>query len=329
MTALGQMRIPKDSNDDCSGQPRSAADLIDDNCMSKAPIALFVYNRPRHTRLTVEALQKNELSEESDLFIFSDAPKDPGIAIAVQEVREYIRCIGGFKSVTIIERDENLGLASSIIDGVTRLCSDYGRVIVLEDDIVTSPYFLSYMNRALDLYENEERVVCVGAYMFPIRDHLPETFFLRITDCWGWGTWARGWASFDPDGHRLLREINSRKLNKLFDINGSYPYTRILADQARGENDSWSIRWYASAFLQDRLTLYPGRSLTNNIGFDGSGQHCESNNRFDNLPTDRPIELRDIPVEENQYVLAEIERFMRRSRRSLSAWLRSWLSRLV
>ncbi len=303
--------------------------LIDGNGMSKAPIGLFVYNRPWHARQTVEALQKNELAEESDLFIFSDAPKNAKVSSTVQEVREYIRSIIGFRSLTIIEREENLGLANSIVNGVTRLCNDYGRTIVLEDDIVTSPHFLSYMNRALDLYENEERVVCVGAYMFPIHAHLPETFFLKIPDCWGWGTWARGWASFEPDGHKLLREISRRKLNKLFDINGSYPYTQILANQARGENDSWSIRWYASAFLQNRLTLYPGRSLTNNIGFDGSGRHCESNNRFDNLPTDRPIELGDIPVEENQYVLAEIERFMRRSRRSLSGRLRSWLSRLA
>ncbi len=188
-----------------------------------APIALFVYNRPWHIQQTVEALQKNDLAEDSDLFIFSDAPKKKEAVAAVQEVREYIKTVGGFKSVSIIERDINFGLANSIIDGVTRMCNEYGRVIVLEDDLVTSPYFLCYMNDALDLYEHEESVISIHGYIYPVAEKLPETFFLRGADCWGWATWKRGWELFEQDGRRLLEELCRQKLTDRFDFDNSYP----------------------------------------------------------------------------------------------------------
>ena len=153
-----------------------------------APIALFVYNRPGHTQQTVEALLKNELAMESDLFIFSDAAKSSEIEVKVNAVREFIKSISGFRSLTIIERESNLGLANSIIDGVTNLCNEYGQVIVLEDDLVTSPFFLKYMNDGLNYYRDEEQVISIHGYIYPFDAKLPETFFLRGADCWGWAT---------------------------------------------------------------------------------------------------------------------------------------------
>ena len=186
--------------------------------MTTAPITLFVYNRPWHTQQTVEALQKNALASESDLFIFSEAPKKPEVVHAVQEVRSFIKTISGFKSIRIIERAENMGLANSIIDGVTRICNEHGRVIVLEDDLVTSPFFLRYMNDALNLYEHEESVISIHGYIYPVTGKLSETFFLRGADCWGWATWKRGWELFDPDGKRLLESLKSQNLEREFNF---------------------------------------------------------------------------------------------------------------
>ena len=170
------------------------------NVMALAPIALFVYNRPKHTASTVESLQKNVLANESDLFIFSDGPNRPSQYGMVNSVREYISDITGFKSVVIVERDRNKGLANSIIDGVSRLCKEFGQVIVLEDDLVTSPHFLSYMNEALNIYRHNDTVISIHGYVYPFKSKLPETFFLRGADCWGWATWDRGWNLFEQAG---------------------------------------------------------------------------------------------------------------------------------
>lgn len=152
------------------------------------PIILFVYNRLWHTKQTVEALQKNDLASESELFIFSDGPK-PGAEEKVKEVREYLKTITGFRKVTIIERDTNWGLANNIIDGVTKIVNEYGKVIVLEDDLVTSPGFLTYMNEGLKIYADEEQVASIHGYIYPLKhpERLPETFFIRGADCWGGG----------------------------------------------------------------------------------------------------------------------------------------------
>jgi hypothetical protein len=267
--------------------------------MNCAPIALFVYNRPWHTRQTVAALQKNEFAEFSDLFIFSDAPKNPETIANVQAVREYIKTVGGFRSVSIAERNENLGLADSIIDGVTQVCNEYGSIIVLEDDMVTSPYFLRYMNDALDLYKKEECVISIHGYIYPVAEKLPETFFLRGADCWGWATWKRGWDIFEPDARELLRQLSLQGLEKEFNYEGSYNFSGMLRLQVQGKVDSWAIRWYASAFLKGKLTLYPGRSLVQNIGHDSSGTHCGNTEIFSADLTDRPLTVNHLKIVEN------------------------------
>ena len=265
-----------------------------------APIVLFAYNRPWHIHQTLESLKKNELANQSDLIIFSDAARKSTDTAPVQEVRRYIKTVKGFNSVNIIERTNNFGLANSIIDGVSQVINEYGNVIVLEDDLVTSPYFLKYMNDGLRYYENAEDVISIHGYIYPMNDVLPETFFLRGADCWGWATWKRGWALFERDGKKLLNELQSRHAEYEFDFNGSYPYTRMLRNQISGKNNSWAIRWHASAFLRNKFTLYPGQSLVQNIGHDGSGTHCGST---DALTIEQlamaPVQLCDIAIQEH------------------------------
>ncbi|HJT51461.1 MAG TPA: glycosyltransferase family 2 protein [Nitrosospira sp.] len=243
--------------------------------MIRAPIALFVYNRPSHIRLTVQALLANALADQTPLYLFSDAPRNEAAILAVAEVRSYIRSIAGFKSVTIIERETNFGLARSIIDGVTRLCEEYGHVIVMEDDLITSPHFLSYMNDALTRYEHEDRVMQIAGYMFPINLELGEdALFLPFTSSWGWATWRRAWRIFDAAGAGYQRLKQDQSLRRRFDLNGKYGYFKMLESQLRGETDSWAIRWYLSVFLMNGLTLYPKKTLVGNFGFDGSGVNC-------------------------------------------------------
>lgn len=279
--------------------------------MGLAPIVLFVYNRPSHVKQTIESLQKNELAEQSELFIFSDAPRTDEVQDNVKKVREYIKTIRGFKKITIVERTENHGLAKSIISGVTEIVNKFGRIIVLEDDMVSSPYFLRFMNEALELYKNEEKVISIHAYVYPVRAQLPKTFFLIGADCWGWATWKRGWDLFEPDGKKLLTEIRERHLEKVFDFNNTYPFTKMLEDQIRGGNNSWAVRWYASAFLKDKLTLYPGKSLIKNVGLDDSGTHCNVTNIYDTQIYREPIAITNILLEENTFAKKEIEKYFK------------------
>ncbi|GAA0213597.1 glycosyltransferase [Methylophaga marina] len=281
-----------------------------------APIILFVYNRPIHTKHTVQALQKNTLASQSEIFIYSDGAKNDNQRELVNAVRKYLKEIEGFKKITVIERHANLGLANSIIDGVTKIVNEFGKVIVLEDDLVTSPYFLSYMNDGLSLYENDENVASIHGYVYPI-DRLPETFFIKGADCWGWATWKRAWNIFEPDGKVLLEKLTSRGLQNEADFNGSYQYTKMLEDQIIGKNNSWAIRWYMSAFLEDMLTLYPGKSFVENIGNDGSGTHSEETKVFSAIPNACFTELTKINVVENSHCRTRIEEFFLSMKRNI------------
>lgn len=243
--------------------------------MALAPIALFVYNRPAHTRQTVEALRANPLAASTELHVFSDGPRTPEAAPRIREVREYLKAIDGFAKVSVYERDRNFGLAASVIDGVTRLCDAFGRVIVVEDDLLVAPQFLDYMNVALDRYSDEAEVMQVSGYMFPVDvGASTDSFFLPFTTSWGWGTWASAWKAFDPLMPGLHALSGDRRLRDAFNLHGAYDYYGMLRRQQRGEVDSWAIRWYLSVFMRNGLTLYPAKTLVQNIGFDGSGTHC-------------------------------------------------------
>ena len=282
-----------------------------------APIVLFTYNRPEHTLRTLNALLMNPLANESDIIIYSDSARAANHNKAVDEVRSYLTELTGFRSIKVIHRDKNFGLAESIIQGVTEVLQQSEKVIVLEDDMVVSPYFLEYMNEALEQFVDDDRVISVHGYVYPVDIELPEAFFLPGADCWGWATWRRGWALFNSDGQYLLDELVRRHLIQEFAYNGAYPFLNMLKEQIKGENDSWAIRWYASAFLTNKLTLYPGRSLVNNIGNDGSGTHCGDSDSMDAKLSETKINLNNIAVEPSQVGREAFEIFFRQSQKRL------------
>ena len=289
--------------------------------MSYAPILLFVYNRPSHTLRCVEALLNNSLATESELFIYADGAKDVTQQQAVNEVRNYIRSISGFKHITFIERNENWGLARNIIDGVTTQVNRYGKVIVLEDDLIVAPHFLQFMNDALETYKDEPKVGHIQACDFTQDPTLPDTFLIKWTGSWGWATWDRAWKHFNPNGKALLQELEARKLTHTFDFNGKYGFTRMLRRQIEGKNNSWAIRWNASLFLKDILSLNVGRSLVQNEGFDGSGTNCGGGGLYSShLHLEKLPVVRITPIEENKEAR---QAFVRYYARTNSFWAKA------
>lgn len=294
-----------------------------------APIALFAYARPDHTRRTIKALLDNPQARSSDLIVFSDAARTLEKQFAVDEVRAYLASVKGFRSVTVHHRPHNFGLAKSIIEGVNQVIREHDRVIVLEDDMVTSPHFLAYMNESLERFAGDDLVISIHGYVYPVKQRLPEAFFLTGADCWGWATWRRGWQLFNPEGQELLNELKRRQLLMAFDFNGAYPYSKMLEGQIKGTNDSWAIRWYASAFLADKLTLYPGRSLVHNIGNDSSGTHCGDSDTHDAELSSTPIDLSRVQVTPSTEGRTTFEAFFRQAQGNLSTRLLQRLKQVL
>lgn len=291
--------------------------------MNYAPILVFVYNRPEHTRQCLASLQQNMLAKESDLFIYSDAAKVQESKEKVAEVRKFIHSIEGFKSVTIIERDINSGLAKSIISGVTDAVNKFGKVIVVEDDLVLSPYFLQFMNDALEIYKDEPKVGHIQACDYIQDDRLPYTFLIKWTGSWGWATWDRAWKFFNSDGKTLLKQLEKRNLTKEFDFNNKYGYTRMLRRQIKGKNSSWAIRWNASLFLNDILSLNVGRSLVKNLGFDGSGTNAGGGGLYSSVLYMNRLPVKKIsPIVENKQARQAYSDYYKRTNSFLAKAIR-------
>lgn len=242
-----------------------------------APIVLFVYNRPEHTKKTIESLQKNEGPAESDLFIYCDGAKNEAAEEKVKKVRQYVHSVTGFKTVTVVERGENYGLARSVITGVTEIVNRYGRIIVMEDDLLTSRYFLTYMNEALERYKDEKKAFSITGYSHfgDGNPALPESYFIRIFSSWSWATWKDRWELFDENATGWEQVKNDEAFRKTFDYEDSFDMSVMLRNQMEYHTiNSWAIRCYWAMFQSGGLTLFPNRGLCENIGFDGSGVHC-------------------------------------------------------
>jgi hypothetical protein len=245
-----------------------------------APIILFVYNRLDHTKQTVEALKNNELASESELFIYSDAPKDENAIQKVNEVREYIKLVIGFKNITIIEREKNWGLANSIIDGVTNIVNHHGKVIILEDDLVTSPYFLKFMNNSLEIYADRKDIFSITGFSFSQefmkfdKNHKEDVYLNVRPMSWSWASWKDRWDNIDWDVKDFENLIKDKNKIKKFNSGGS-DLTSMLTSQIKGKLDSWYIRWSYHAIMRNLYTIYPTVSLVNNIGHDNSGTHSK------------------------------------------------------
>ena len=253
-----------------------------------APIVVFSYNRPDHLRRTLDALAKNDLAEQSVLYIYCDGAKIDATDEQKQRVaenRKVAHATLGFKEVHVVERDNNIGLKDNIVFAVTEIVNQYGRVITLEDDVVTSVGFLRFMNEALELYVDDEKVMHVSAYMYPHKCRLPETFFYPVPyPGGGWATWKRAWSHY-VDNAIGLYEYWKDKWDA-FDIVGGDYLSKQLKSNCEGTIRTWFVKWYAVMRRMNALSLYPGRSLANNIGFDENATNCYTTTKFDVVPTD-------------------------------------------
>jgi len=238
-----------------------------------APIALFTFKRPAHTRRTLETLAGNPEFEGSPLHVFCDGARRPGEKGEVDEVRSLVEQ-WSHPDKHIVFASQNQGLSKSIRAGVTALCERYGRVIVVEDDLILSSVFLRYMNDALVRYEQHPEVMQISGHNFPVKiSDSHDAVLLRLTTSWGWATWSRAWARRSEDIEAATRATLSMRSRYSFDFDGSFPFSRMLKDQIRGKNDSWAVWWYLNVYDSKGLTLFPKSSLVQNDGFDGSGTH--------------------------------------------------------
>ena len=275
-----------------------------------APVALFAYRRPVHLARILQALRNNAEASRTELFVFSDNAKSSADSADVDAVRAILRTVNGFAATHIICRNTNYGLARNITDGVTAVLAQCDSVIVVEDDIVVSPFFLRFMNEALQNYRDVPRVGSISGYCYPVTDPVPETYFIRGADCWGWATWRDRWRCYNPDSGALASELETRNLLHAFDFDGEASFSQMLKDHIAGKNNSWAIRWHASCYLRDLLILYPGRALAQNIGRDGSGTHSAITDVSLNVTlSPSPIDIENVPVEENTQAREAIKRF--------------------
>lgn len=252
-------------------------------CMKNnlAPIVLFVYNRLWHTQQTIEALKANSFANQSDLIIYSDGANNNIQEshnkewLAINSVRNYLKELSGFKSIKIIERDKNWGLAANIIEGVSETVKKYGRIIVLEDDIVTSPAFLSFMNQALDFYKDKSKVWHISGWNYSIKtENLGDTFLWKMMNCWGWATWSDRWEYFHKDTDHFLEAFKNKTIKKEFNLDNSINFYSHLELNKNGKLNTWAIYWYSVIFENNGLSLNPTITYVTNIGFDGSGTNC-------------------------------------------------------
>lgn len=274
-----------------------------------APIILFVYNRLDKTKQVLEALAKNAESTFSDLYIYSDGAKNDEDEQKVKELREYLKSITGYKSITVTNRDRNYGLAKNIIDGVSNIVDKYGNIIVLEDDIVVGQYFLRFMNDALKKYKDNSEVMEITGYLEPVyTEDLPEAMFIKKGGCWGWATWSDRWELFSREKVKIYKSFNLKE-KYLFDLDGVYGKSEQLFYNAIGILDTWAVYWDAAIFKNDGLVLVPAISLVKNIGADGSGEHM-ANPLLDKV-TNSNSEIHVFPNElvENQLLRKRIKEY--------------------
>lgn len=242
--------------------------------MTRAPIALFAFRRPELTARLLRSLLASPEIQTSRVYAFCDGARREEDAPLVARTRKVI-AEAGLPDLELVERPGNMGLAGNVVDGVTRLCRESGRVIVLEDDLILSPGFLRYMNHALDRYQDEAQVFAVSGYMYPVRHAAPhDALFMPFISSWGWATWARAWRCFDAGASRAGEVLEDAPTRRRFDLDGAYGFSRMLRRQLAGQSDSWAIRWYLSVFAQGGLSLFPRRSLVENGGFDDDSTHC-------------------------------------------------------
>ena len=299
-----------------------------------APIALFIYKRPYHAQQTIEHLQLNPEFSASQLFVFCDGAKSekdvPQVEAARAAIRQY-----NLPNVVMYEQPCNLGLANSIISGVSQLCVQFGRVIVLEDDLLVSRGFLSYMNRALEKYQDVTNIMQISGHVFPFpkaSNNKADAFFLPITGTTGWATWQRAWDYFDKDCVGYAQLKHDRTLRRQFDLNNCYPYSKMMFKCLAGQQDVWGIKWWWSVFKQKGLCVYPHVSLINNLGFDQLSTNTKGSDTFYNDPAwsiHRYITKLPDQIEIDQANYTMLQKYIRANYGSLSSRAKRQVSKLI
>lgn len=240
----------------------------------KTPLALFTYNRPQYARLALGTLARCTRIDECQIYIYCDGAKTTEQATAVEQSRVIVRAWAEKFGAVVIERNENLGLARSIVTAVTELCERFGRVIVLEDDLQVSPDFVDYMLQALDRYADESQVYQISGYMFRVgHPAQPDAFFAPMTTSWGWATWDRAWRIFDWNATGAVEQLADAQIRRRFNLDDSIAYDVMLQQRLAGQNSSWAILWWWAVFRAGGLVLHPRKSLVWTGGFDDSGTH--------------------------------------------------------
>ncbi|WP_257014128.1 CatB-related O-acetyltransferase [Winogradskyella undariae] len=278
-----------------------------------APVVLFVFNRADHTRRTLEALEQNYLSKDTILYVYSDGAKNNATQdeiLAIEDTRSVLREKTWCKEIHIIESEINKGLALSVVDGVSEIINKHGKIIVLEDDIITEIGFLTYMNQMLNLYIDNQKVMHISAYMYPVQVEIkPSTFVLNILSCWGWATWKRAWDHYDPDVDNHLKKIGEKpeNINK-FNIEGhAHFYEQLLLNRDNKIN-TWAVKWYASWLFSEGVSIFPNKSLVQNIGHDGTGENCGENSIF-KVETKKELLVDNIVLLEETSLRKEVDLF--------------------
>lgn len=303
--------------------------------MNVAPIIVFAYDRPDHLRQTLAALAKNDLASQSVLYVYCDGPRTwgdeqitnqksqitnspqatyitkrygvmhcskeeyDGYLQRIAEVRAVAHNQTGFKEVHVIEREKNIGLADNIVGAVTEIVNQYGWVIAFEDDIVTTRGCLTYLNDALELYKDDEKVMHISAWMYPNKGQFPTTFFYDSPyPAGGWATWKRAWDHFNPDTADHVRYWENNW--KEFDIEGEDYLSRQLLGNLNGTLKTWYIKWYSSMRRMGGLCLYPGKAMSNNIGWDNSGETSLPNTRYNVARPAEYTEVKRVPIVRNK-----------------------------
>ena len=267
--------------------------------MNNTAVAVFAYKRPVHLLRVLRALTPQVRSRGIPVYIFLDGPKSDLDAPKVESCFSIAQIYQEKYGFVVHKKSFNHGLYMSLTSGVTEMFKQFQRLIVLEDDILASPYFIDYMLDGLSIYEENPRVASIHGYTLPFSSEVPETFFLRGADCWGWATWRDRWSLFRSDASNMVREIVERNLSKEFDLGGYVSNLRLLKNRAEHKSNSWAICWHASCFLAEKLTLYPGRSLVQNIGLDSSGEHCAQSSQHEVCLSPNPVRVAQVETIES------------------------------
>jgi hypothetical protein len=264
----------------------------------------------------------NNLSRITEVYIFIDGPRNEHDCSLIGETIEIASQDYSFGTKHLFIQKENLGLANSIRNGIDKVLSGHSRIIVVEDDLVVSNYFLDFLNQGLLKYVDNENISSINGYQYPLGDIGSDPVFLLGADCWGWGTWKNRWNSVSFDSSDLYERLSSRGLIRKFDLDNSMPYSKMLLHQAKGEIDSWAICWHASMYLQGRVAVSPAESLVLNEGTDGSGSHNEDSEIFKtHLSLESSWVFPDVISESSAYRIL-LSMYLLKARRSSSLLFR-------